>query len=110
MSELELNVENYEADLIAYIREIAASDEAIAALNDEEISYLLSLWDEYLDTLDLDEEQEDFEVDSDALYAYVREVMNEDDRSIDISLDTLVELIELEEDFVDFLFEEENDN
>lgn len=109
MSEMEFDMENYEEELLEYIRETSDKNEEITSLSDADISYLLTLWDEYLETMDLDEDDEDFEVDSDDLYEYVQGALEEDGVTINCSQDTLIELIELEEEFVDSLFDEEDD-
>lgn len=110
MSEMEFDMENYEEELLEYIREASEGNEGIASLSDADISYLLTLWDEYLETMDLDEDDEDFEVDSDDLYDYVQEALEEDGVNIEFSQDTLIELIEMEEDFVDSLFDEDEED
>lgn len=109
MSDVEFDMDNYEEELLAYIRETSEDNAAIASLSDADISYLLTLWDEYLESMDLDEDEEDFEVDSDALYEYVQEAIKEDEEGLEVSLDTLIELIEMEEDFVDSIVDEDEE-
>lgn len=105
----EFDVDKYDEELIKYIRSTSERNSEIDSLSDEDISYLLTLWDEYIDVLDLDEDEEDFEVDSDELYKYVREMIVSDEKSLQVDMDTLISLIEMEEDFVDSLFEDEEE-
>ncbi|MDN4754572.1 hypothetical protein QYZ87_08580 [Porphyromonadaceae bacterium W3.11] len=104
----EFDVDKYDEELVKYIRSTSDRNAEIDSLSDEDISYLLTLWDEYLDILDLDEDEEDFDVDSDELYRYVTEMIASDEKSLDVDIETLISLIEMEEDFVDHLFEDED--
>lgn len=104
----ELDMEQYEEELLDYIREVTSGDEEITDLLDEDIQYLLTLWDEYLESSGIDElgEDEDIEIDSDEFYRYVTEAIEQDEQDVDISLDGLIKLVNAEEAFVSQLLDE----
>lgn len=106
--ESELDLEQYEEELLDYIREITEGDEEITSLLDDDIQYLLTLWDEYLESSGLDEADGDeyIDIDSEEFYSYIQEAIEADERDIDVSLDALITLINAEEAFVSVLLGE----
>lgn len=102
------NLDWYDEELLDYVREETTDNEEITSLLDQDILYLYELWDEYVETLE--GEEEEVEIDSNDLYSFVEKQAQEDEEDIDISLDNLVLLIQLQQEFDESLGEDDDED
>ena len=99
-----------EDDCIAYIRQANPESEGIRNLSDDDITYLIDLIYEYMDSRDLipDEEEEideddEFEVDVDDIYDYVSKNIKRDEMNIEISSEDFLNLYDSEVEYSESL-------
>lgn len=74
---------------------------------DQDILYLFELWEEYVQQLDSEEEV--VEVEPEDFHNYAMTTASEDGQDISISIDDLVLLIQLQQEFDESLGEEDDD-
>lgn len=106
----ELEIDNNE--VIDYIREVTAENEAVNALTDDDLDLLLQLWYDYLLEVDEegdDEDDSDVEVDIDDLCEYIFDALKEEEVDFSLSTDALLEILEAEQDYVESIIEDGED-
>ncbi len=97
----------YNSELLDYVREETSDNDQINNLLDQDILYLYELWDEYLD--EVLAEDENVEIDIEDLYKFVCETAEEDEEYIEITKDDLVLLCQLQQEFEESLYDEDED-
>ncbi|MDD7437993.1 MAG: hypothetical protein PUK66_04035 [Bacteroidales bacterium] len=96
----------YNEELLEFVREETAEMESITTLMDQDILYLFELWEDYVQQLDSEEEV--VEVEPEDFHSFALTTATEDGQDISISVDDLVLLIQLQQEFDESLGEEDD--
>lgn len=103
MSDPKIYEEDYDFDdqaLLDFIREETAGNDAIQDLTDDEVSYIIDLWYEFLEQFE-ENQDEIIEIDSDELYAYITHTLKKEETGIEISFENLIALLDAEQRYIE---------
>lgn len=101
----DLEMDWYYEELLDYVRDATEDQESINDLLDQDILYLYELWDEFV--TQIEDEADVVEIDGEDFYQFVVRQSAEDEQDLNISMEDMLLLVQLQQDFDDDLDDED---